>query len=117
MMCLQQFQLTSFIQASLVAQTVKNLPAMQETWIQSLSWKDPLEELGNPLQYSCLADSMDRAVWWATVHVVAKNWTQLRDTHFQFQEWARCMEISQAFVLAASDFPCIIRTSFGPWAQ
>ena len=30
--------------ASLVAQTVKNLPAMQETWVQSLDWKDPLEE-------------------------------------------------------------------------
>ena len=30
--------------ASLVAQTVKNLPAMQETWIQSLGWEDPLEE-------------------------------------------------------------------------
>ena len=30
--------------ASLVAQTVKKLPAMQETWVQSLSWEDPLEE-------------------------------------------------------------------------
>ena len=30
--------------ASLVAQTVKNLPAMQETWVQSLVWEDPLEE-------------------------------------------------------------------------
>ena len=30
--------------ASLVAQTVKNLPAMWETWVQSLGWKDPLEE-------------------------------------------------------------------------
>ena len=80
-----------------MSQAVKNLPAMQETWFQSLSWKDPLEELGNPLQYSCLADSIDRAVWWATVHVVAKNWTRLSDTHFKFQEWARCMEISQAF--------------------
>ena len=29
---------------SLVAQTVKNLPAMQETWVQSLGWKDPLEK-------------------------------------------------------------------------
>ena len=29
---------------SLVVQTVKNLPAMQETWVQSLSWEDPLEE-------------------------------------------------------------------------
>ena len=40
---------------SLVAQTVKRLPAMQETWVQSLSWEDPLEKgNGNPLQYSCL---------------------------------------------------------------
>ena len=30
--------------ASLVAQTVKNLPAMQETWIESLGWEDPLEK-------------------------------------------------------------------------
>ena len=30
--------------ASLVAQMVKNLPAMQETWVQSLGWEDPLEE-------------------------------------------------------------------------
>ena len=30
--------------ASLVAQTVKNLPAMQETWVPSLGWEDPLEE-------------------------------------------------------------------------
>ena len=29
---------------SLVAQTVKDLPAMQETWVQSLGWEDPLEE-------------------------------------------------------------------------
>ena len=32
------------IWASLVAQTVKNPPAMQEAWVQSLGWKDPLEE-------------------------------------------------------------------------
>ena len=30
--------------ASLVAQTVKNLPAIWETWVQSLGWEDPLEE-------------------------------------------------------------------------
>ena len=41
--------------ASLVAQTVKNLPAMPETWFRWLGWEDPLEEgNGNPLQYSCL---------------------------------------------------------------
>ena len=34
---------------------VKKLPAMQETWVQSLGWEDPSEEgHGNPLQYSCL---------------------------------------------------------------
>ena len=32
------------VRASLVAQMVKNLPTMQETWVQSLGWEDPLEE-------------------------------------------------------------------------
>ena len=34
---------------------------------------------GNPLQYSCLVNSMDRGTWWATVHGVTKSWTQLSD--------------------------------------
>ena len=33
---------------------------------------------GNPRQYSCLENSMDRGSWWATVHGVAKSWTQLK---------------------------------------
>ena len=37
--------------ASLVAQTVKNLPAMWETWVQSLGWEDPWKRACNPLQY------------------------------------------------------------------
>ena len=37
---------------------------------------------GNPLQYSCLENSMDRGAWWATVHGVIKSWTCLRDFHF-----------------------------------
>ena len=46
--------------ASLVAQLVKNPPAMQETWVQSLGWEDPLENgKANPLQYSGLENSMD----------------------------------------------------------
>ena len=40
--------------ASLVAQLVKNLPAMQETWVQSLGWKDPLEK-GQATHSSILA--------------------------------------------------------------
>ena len=54
--------------ASLVASMVKNLPAMQETGVQSLGWEE-----GYPLQCSCLENPMDRAAWWATVHVVAKS--------------------------------------------
>ena len=34
---------------------------------------------GNPLQYSCLENFMDRGAWLATVHGVAKNWTRLSD--------------------------------------
>ena len=33
---------------------------------------------GNPLQYSCLENSMGRGAWWAIVHGVAKNQTQLK---------------------------------------
>ena len=34
----------TFLRASLVAQLVKNLPALQETWVQSLGWEDPLKK-------------------------------------------------------------------------
>ena len=46
--------------ASLVAQTVKCLPAMWETQVRALGGKDPQEGNGNPLQYYCLENSMDR---------------------------------------------------------
>ena len=41
------------------------------------SGRSPGEGNGNPLQYSCLENPMDRGAWWATVHGVAKSWTQL----------------------------------------
>ena len=66
--------------ASLVAQMVKNLPAMQETQALSLSWEDSTEKgNGYLLQFSCLENSMDRGAWRATVHAVVKNQTQLSD--------------------------------------
>ena len=37
--------------------------------------RSPGEEPGNPLQYSCLGNPMDRGAWWATVHGVAKSQT------------------------------------------
>ena len=72
---------------------VKNLPAMKDTWVQSLALEDPLEKgmathssilgerNGNPLRYSYLKRSMDRGAWWATVHGVAKSQIQVRDLH------------------------------------
>ena len=41
------------------------------------SGKSPGEGNGNPLQYSCLENPLDRGVWWATVHRVAKSQTRL----------------------------------------
>ena len=66
--------------ASLVVQTVKNLPAIGEAQVRSLGQEDPPGGgHGNPLQYSCLEDSTDRGAWWATVHEVTKGWTRLSD--------------------------------------
>ena len=39
------------------------------------SGRSPGEGNGNPLQYSCLVNHMDRGAWWATVHGTAKRWT------------------------------------------
>ena len=47
--------------AFLVAKMVKNLPAIQGTWVEFLGWKDSLEKGNdNPLQYSCLENSMGK---------------------------------------------------------
>ena len=57
------------------AQTVKRLPSLQETHIQSLGREDPLEK-GMASHSSILAwRSMDREAWWATVHRVTKSQT------------------------------------------
>ena len=55
---------------------VKNLLAMQETWVQSLGQEDPLEK-GMATHSSILAwrIPMDRGAWQATVHGVTKSWT------------------------------------------
>ena len=59
---------------SLVTQMVKNPPAMQEIWVQSLDWEDPLDE-GMATHSSILAWSvpMDRGAWQATIHGVKKS--------------------------------------------
>ena len=62
---------------SLVAQRLKRPPAMQETWVRSLGWEDPLEKEMATHSSSCLENPMDGGAWWATVHRVAKSRTWL----------------------------------------
>ena len=63
-----------------MAQRLKCLPAMWETWVQTLGREDsPGEGNGNPLQYSRLENPIDGEAWWATVHGVTKSQTQLSD--------------------------------------
>ena len=57
--------------ALLVAQTVKNLPAVQKTWVKSWSWEDPLQK-------GMATNSMGRAPWWSTVHRLPKSRIQLK---------------------------------------
>ena len=64
---------------SLVAQLVKNLPAMQETWVPSLGWEDPLEKgKATHSSYSGLENSMD-----CIDHGVAKRRTRLSNFRFE----------------------------------
>ena len=66
--------------ASLVTQMVKNLPAMLETWVQSLGWENPMEK-GMATHSSILAwrIPMGKGIWQATVNGVAKSQTWLSD--------------------------------------
>ena len=56
-----------------MAQRLKHLPVMWETWVRSLGREDSAGEgNGNPLQYSCLENPMDGGAWWATVHGITE---------------------------------------------
>ena len=65
----------------LLAQSVKNLPPVQETWVWSRvrksSWRREWQFPSSQFQYSCLGDCMDRGAWQATVNGVTKRWTQV----------------------------------------
>ena len=66
---------------------IKNLPAnagdiKDEGSILGLG-RSPVGGLGNPLQYSCMENPMDRGAWWAVVHRISKSWTQLKRLSMQ----------------------------------
>ena len=71
-----------FVWASQVALVVKNLPVnagdvRDAGFIPGLG-RSPEGGHGNPLQYSCLENPMDREDWWAIVHRITKSWTRLK---------------------------------------
>ena len=68
--------------ASLVAQMVRNPPAMQGIWVQCMDWEDPLEK--GMTTHSSIKASMDRGAWQPTVHGVAKSQTPLNDFNFTY---------------------------------
>ena len=72
--------------ASLVAQMVKNPPAMRETWVWSLGWEDSLEKV-MATHPSTLACRIPRTI----VHGVAKSWTRLSKFHFLLMY--HCLEL------------------------
>ena len=62
------------------------------------SGRSPGEGNGNPVQYSCLKNPMDRGVWWATVHGVAKSQTRLSDFTFTFFQHFHQLTLHPAFM-------------------
>ena len=64
------YLLLDLLRSCLVAQMVRHLPAMWETWVQSLGWEDPLEK---EMATSCLGNPMDGGAWQTTVHGVTKS--------------------------------------------
>ena len=75
--------------ASLVAQTVKNTSAMQETWVRSLGWEDPLEEgMASHSNIFAWRIPMDRGAWRATTtgsQKVRHDWTTKHGTAHTLQ--------------------------------
>ena len=73
------------LESFLVAQMVKNVPGMWDIQVQSLGQEDtPEERNGNPLQYSCLENSTDRAAWWATVRRASESGIRT------YEHWGAC---------------------------
>ena len=91
-----------------MALVVKNLLAnagnIRETASVPGLGRSPGEGHGDPLQYSCLENPMDRGAWWATVHRVTKSWIRLKrlstDAHRKFKSSVKGMN---AMILSHAD--------------
>ena len=60
----------------IVAQLIKNLPAMQETWVQSLDWEDPLEK-----EKATHSSILAWRISWTVSSMGSQSWTRLSDFH------------------------------------
>ena len=92
--------------SSLVAQVVQNLPAMPETWVQSLGWEDPLEkgmathsgvawripETEEPGRLQSMGLHWDPHTWVSLVAQVVQNLPAMQDTQVRFQGWEDSLE-------------------------
>ena len=99
----QAFQIRSLYacQASLVAQLVKNPPAMWETWIQSLGWEDPLEK-GTATHSSILVWRISWSAWSMGLQRVGHYWATFTSLHFMPVELPPCNALAPGFCL-----PCL----------
>ena len=88
---------------SLVAQMAKNPPTMQETWVRSLGWEDPLgEDMASHSSILAWRIPMDRGAWWATVHGVTES-----DTTEQLSMTQLCFELGpRVFWYLSINKPC-----------
>ena len=69
--CIKDLSYSTFV---FVAQSVKNLPAMQETQVQSLGWEDPLKkDMATHSSILAWKNPKDTGAWWAAVHGVAES--------------------------------------------
>ena len=99
----------------------------QEMQVWTLGWEDPLEEgIGNPLQYSCLENPMNRRAWGATVYRVAKyqTWLKWLSKHARFRKtepvytYTRYLYIQTSFPGGSGDKSICLqcgRHGFNPW--
>ena len=85
-----------------------SIPSLPDSWPSLYSrnehniikqlYSNNREGNGNPLQYSCLENPMDRGAWWAAVHQVVKSWTRLSDLTFTFLHWRRKWQATPVFL-------------------
>ena len=92
----------------------------RETWVGSLYvGRSPGGGDGNPLQYSCQLNPTDRGAWRATVHGVAKSWTDWVSAHTQTHPpWKHHSQHEECLHLAPPEGPAPPPASIpGPWGD